>query len=184
MEKDEEIVKVMDLMTRNIVYISKDTNTMEAAKIMATKDISSILVKSEKDFIGIITDRDIIRKVVAFGSNSKEILAYQIMSNPLVTINENASVEEAAQKMRDNKIRRLVIKSKKGILGIITESDIVRVEPDLHFLIREHSRIKLHPYYSSKIEERLLVGFCEECENYSENLENVNGRWLCDECRN
>ena len=183
MEQDEDPVRVKDLMTRSIVSVSFETSVMEAARIMMMKDISSILIKSGNEFVGIVTDRDIISLVVALGLDPKDILAGEIMSKPLITISEDASVDEAAEKMRDNKIRRLIVKGKRGIVGIISESDIVRVAPDLHFLIREHSRLELRPSSTLEPREISFAGFCEECENYSEDLENINGRWLCEECR-
>jgi CBS domain-containing protein len=182
LELDEENVRVKDLMTRNIVNISPETSVIEATRMMTTRDISSVLIKSGDAFIGILTDRDVMSKVVALGLDPNDIMSEEIMSSPLITINEDTSIDEAAKKMRDNRIRRLVVINKKGVVGIISESDIVRVEPELHLLIREHSRLELRP---STIEEekRSFAGFCEECGNYSEDLENISGRWLCAECR-
>jgi CBS domain-containing protein len=181
--RDNEVVRIRDVMSRNIVYISLGTSVMEAAKIMTTKDISSILIKSGNEFVGIITDRDIISMVVALGLDAKDIIVGEIMSKPLITINKNACIDEAAEKMRDNKIRRLIVKNKGDIVGIISESDIVRIEPDLHLLIREHSRLKMHPSSTIESRERMFSGFCEECQNYSEDLINIDGRWFCEECR-
>ncbi len=183
MERDEDIVKVKDLMTRNIVSVSFETSVMEAARVMSMRDISSVLIKSGDEFVGILTDRDMINDVVAIGLNPKNIMAGEVMSKPLITISEDASVDEAAERMRDNKIRRLIVKSKRGIVGIISEFDLVRVEPELHFLIREHSRLEFHPSSSVEPREISFAGFCEDCDNYSEDLEKVNGRWICEECR-
>lgn len=181
MERDEENIRVSDLMTRDVVSISSETSVMEAAKIMTTRDISSVLVKSGGAFTGILTDRDIMGNVVALGLDPNEIMSGEVMSSPLITIGEDASIDEAAEKMRDNGIRRLVVMAEGGVAGMISESDIVRVEPELHLLIREHSRLKLRP--SRDEEKRHFSGFCEECNNYSEDLENISGRWLCEECR-
>lgn len=182
LERDEEIVRVKDLMTRNIVSVSSETSVMEAARIMTTRDISSVLIKSGDDFTGILTDRDIMSKVVALGLDPNDIMAGEIMNSPLITISEDTSIDEAAEKMRDNRIRRLVVINKRGVIGIISESDIVRVEPELHLLIREHSRLELRPF-SAIEEKKSFGGFCEECGNYSEDVENISGRWLCEECR-
>jgi len=170
-------------MTRNIVSISSETSVMEVARMMTTRDISSILIKSGDYFVGILTDRDILSKMVALGLDPNDIMAGEIMSSPLITISEDASIDEAAKKMRENKIRRLVVINKRDIAGIISESDIVRVEPELHLLIREHSKLELRPSRDIEERKRIFAGFCEECDNYSEDLENINGRWLCDECR-
>ena len=120
---------------------------------------------------------------MSLGLDPRDMIVGEIMSKPLITIGEDASVDEAAEKMRDNKIRRLIVKAERSIVGIISESDIVRVEPDLHFLIREHSRLELRPSSTVEPREISFAGFCEECENYSENLENIDDRWLCEECR-
>lgn len=179
----DEIVKVKDLMTSNIVSVSPDTTVMEAAGLMASRDISSVLIKSGDEYIGIITDRDIIKDVVALGLNPKDIMAGEVMNAPLVIISEDVSVNEAAEMMRDNKIRRLLVRGEKGVSGIISEFDIVRIEPELHFLIREHSRLMFHPSDSVKRRDIHLAGFCEECGNYSEDLDKVNGKWVCMDCR-
>jgi CBS domain-containing protein len=174
---------VKDLMTRNIISVSFDTSVMETARIMSLRDVSSVLVKSEDEYVGIVTDRDVINDVVAIGLDPKVIKAGKIMSKPLITIGEDASIDEAAERMRDNKIRRLVVENKRDIVGIISEFDIVRVEPELHFLIREYSRLGFRPSYSVKSRERSFAGFCEECGNFSKDLVKVNGRWICVECR-
>lgn len=181
LERDEKIIKVKDLMTQNIISVLPETSVVEATRIMSARDISSILIKTGDDYIGIFTDRDVMRKVVASGLDPNDTAVREIMSSPLITISEDAGIQEAAEKMRDRKIRRLVVINEGAVVGIISESDIARVEPELHLLIREHSKLQLHP--SSYTEDRKsFVGFCEECNNYS-SLENINGRWLCEECR-
>ena len=180
-ERDEKIITVKDLMTQNIISILPETSVVEATRIMSARDISSILIKTGDDYIGIFTDRDVMRKVVALGLDPNDTVVREIMSSPLITISEDAGIEEAAEKMRDRKIRRLVVINEGVVEGIISESDIARVEPELHLLIREHTRLQLPP--SGYTEDRKsFVGFCEECNNYS-SLENINGRWLCQECR-
>jgi len=181
LERDEKIITVKDLMTQNIISILPETSVVEATRIMSTRDISSILIKTGDDYIGIFTDRDVMRKVVASGLDPNNTAVREIMSSPLITISEDAGIQEVAEKMRDRKIRRLVVINEGVVVGIISESDIARVEPELHLLIREHSKLQLHP--SSYTEDRKsFVGFCEECNNYS-SLENIDGRWLCKECR-
>jgi len=181
LERDEKIITVKDLMTQNIISILPETSVVEATRIMSTRDISSILIKTGDDYIGIFTDRDVMRKVVASGLDPNDTAVREIMSSPLITINEDAGIQEAAEKMRDRKIRRLVVINEGAVVGIISETDIARVEPELHLLIREHTRLQL-PTSSYTEDKKSFVGFCEECNNYS-SLENINGRWLCQECR-
>jgi CBS domain-containing protein len=183
LEKEEQIVRVKDLMTRKLVSIPAEKSVMDAAKLMTERDVSSILLRSGDEFIGLATNRDIIGRVVARGLNPREVKVGEVMSKPLVKIGEDASVDEAARRMRDNKVRRLVVEGSSGVVGIISETDLVRVEPELHFLIRERSRLGVS--YPSDVGSSgvSLAGVCEECEVYSGDLKNVDGRWLCEDCR-
>ncbi len=122
-----------------------------------------------------------MKRVVAAGLDPNATVVREIMSSPLITISEDAGIEEAAERMRDGKIRRLIVKNEVEIVGIISESDIARIEPELHLLIREHSRLQL-PSSSYAEDGRSFGGYCEECGNYS-GLEKIGGRWLCAECR-
>jgi len=180
MEKREAVLKVTDLMTENLVSVEAGESVIKAARLMDEKEISSILVKEGKEFIGIITDRNIIGRVVSRGLNPRKVRVSEVMNSPLITINAGTTVEEAAEKMRKNRIRRLVVEENNQKIGIITESDMVRVAPELHFLIRERSQLEaqLSP---TEPQEVTFSGFCEECGNYSGHLRNVNGKWLCEE---
>jgi len=181
LNQDEPVLKVKDLMTRNLITIQTKDSVTEAARVMTEKGISSVIVKDGNKFSGIVTDHDIISKVVSKGLNPKEITVGNVMSSPLITISPDAAIEEAAKKMRDNKIRRLLVEQNHQKLGTIVESDIMGVDPELHFLIREKS--KLEPQFHVRPREVTFSGYCQDCENYSGDLRNVSGRWLCEECR-
>jgi CBS domain-containing protein len=180
-EKDENIITVKDIMTEKIISVLPETNIVEASTKMASLDISSLLIKTGDDYVGIFTDRDVMKRVVAVGLDPNTTLVREIMSSPLITINEDTGIEEAAKRMRDGKIRRLIVKNEVKVVGIISESDIARIEPELHLLIREHSRLQL-PSSGTEKDGKGFAGYCEECGNYS-GLENISGRWLCKECR-
>lgn len=178
----EVMLKVKDLMTRNLVSVDGEDSVIEAAKLMGERGISSILVKRGENFSGMITDRDILSRIVCKGLDPRTVMVGDVMSSPLVTIDEEATIEEAAKRMRDNKMRRLVVEKNDQKVGMIAESDIVRVTPELHLLIRERSRLEAR-VAPKEPRETILTGFCEECENYSGWLKNIDGRWLCEDCR-
>ncbi len=180
-KSDEKIFRVKDLMSIGIISVLPESTVVEAVKIMSDRDISSLLVMTEGKYVGIFTDRDVMKKVVALDLDPKITTVRSIMSTPLISISEDADIETAAKKMRDIKIRRLVVKNNGGVVGIISETDILRVEPELHLLIREHARLHLPSSDYSDAKEN-FSGYCEECNNYS-GLKNINGRWLCKECR-
>jgi signal-transduction protein with cAMP-binding, CBS, and nucleotidyltransferase domain len=181
LERDEVIVRVKELMTESIVSVDANASVIEAAKLMRDKVISSIIVKSQGELVGIITDRDILARVVSTGLDGSKITVAAVMSSPLLTIDENASVDEAAKIMANHNIRRLVVESGGQKIGVIAESDMIRVDPEIHFLIRERSRLnaRIAPNEPQRV---TLAGYCEECGNYSAQLRKSNGRWLDEDC--
>ncbi|HHQ45157.1 MAG TPA: CBS domain-containing protein [Candidatus Altiarchaeales archaeon] len=178
--KDTVELKVGDVMTKGVICIDIGDTVQEAAEIMGKNDISSLLVTDKGDGVGVVTERDIIKKVVAKSREPGKIAVQDIMSSPLLTLNPDSSIEEAARLMRDKDIRRVFVTSRDKIVGILSESDIVGIEPALHTLIQEHAVWELSKQHAA--EEGLIAGECESCENYSESLRTIDGRLLCRNC--
>ena len=177
------MLRVRDLMARNIITIQAEDSIIRAASVMDENGVSSVVVKEGNEFSGMITERNIISRVVSKGLDPQKIKVSEVMSTPLITISPDATIEEAARKMHDNKIRRLLVEENHQKIGIIAESDIVRVDPELHFLIREKSKLEAQFPSPTEPQEVTFSGCCQDCGNYSDDLRNVNGRWLCEECR-
>lgn len=119
--------KVESIAERDYVTLPEDTIVAEAAKVMRNKDISSVLVSSKNSIeaVGIVTERDILYRVVAENKGPKVILK-DIMSSPLISISEDESVKDAVLLMRRKHIRRLAVKNGEGkITGTITLMSIV-----------------------------------------------------------
>jgi CBS domain-containing protein len=181
LERKEVAVRVRDLMSRSLISISAEDTVTEAARLMDRKRIHSILIGRGKEFSGIITDLDIVSRVVSKGLDPSRVKVGEVMTSPLVSISEHATIEEAAKRMRENGVRRLIVDGDDHKVGIIAESDIVRVTPELHFLIRERSKLEAG-LTATRPQEVVLSGYCEMCGNYSSQLRNVDSRWLCEEC--
>jgi CBS domain-containing protein len=183
LKEEERVLNVRDLMARNIITIQAEDSVRKAASLMDENGVSSVVVKEGNEYSGMITEHNIISRVVSKGLDPQRIKVGEVMSTPLITISPDATVEEAAGKMRDNKIRRLLVEENHQKVGIITESDIVRVDPELRFLIREKSKLEAQYPSPTESQEVTFSGFCQDCENYSDDLRNINGRWLCEDCR-
>ena len=121
--------KVESIAEKNYVTLSEDTLVAEAAKLMRDKDVLSVLVtsKNSNEPIGIVTERDILYRVVAENKGPFKVTLKDIMSSPLITIAEEESVKDAGLLMRTKHIRRLAVKKAGGnsITGIITLKSIV-----------------------------------------------------------
>ncbi|HDH41444.1 MAG TPA: CBS domain-containing protein [Candidatus Altiarchaeales archaeon] len=172
-------LKVGDAMTRGVIYVKPDENVQRVAEIMKKNDIDSVIVIDNGVGVGIVTDMDIIAKVVATGKDPKTICVSKIMTSPLITITPDADIDDAARVMRDREIRRLIVTQDGNIIGMLSEFDLVRVEPALHLLIREHSQWDIADIASPTT---TISGICEVCGNYSEDLRPLNGRLVCEEC--
>lgn len=117
-------IKVEDIM-HDITLLDENASVSEAAKIMATKEIGSVIVAKEKKPIGIMTERDIIKKVTAVGLDPKTTKVSQVMTAPPTTVPAEASLEEASRIMLEKRIRRLPVTKGDRIVGMISARSMV-----------------------------------------------------------
>lgn len=102
-----------------------DTMIADAARLMADKDIGCVLVSVDGKEVGMVTERDILKRVVAKGLDPTSTRVDQVQSEPLVTVDEDATLEDAANLMAQNRIRRLPVVNKKDeIIGIVSTRTI------------------------------------------------------------
>lgn len=120
---------VTEYMDKDVLILSKHTQTREAARMLRHYDTDDIVVTDDdKKPIGIVTDEDILNKVIDASVYAETTQLKDIMSAPLITINEKSTLQDALHKMRDNSIRKLPVISKKNqIMGIIFQSTIANV---------------------------------------------------------
>jgi CBS domain-containing protein len=97
------------------------THVFDVAKIMVEQNVGSVVVVRDFEPLGIITERDIIERVMLPNKNINELVAQQIMTAPLLTIDTNRTVEEALEVMHKNHLRRLVVVNGEKLVGIVTE---------------------------------------------------------------
>jgi PAS domain S-box-containing protein len=114
-------------MTENIATVCPEASVVSAAKIMSEKNISCIIVSDNGDLSGIITETDLLKKGVAEGSDFRKMTVEHIMSTPVRSLPRNLSVLDASRIMEAENIRRLVIVEDERLVGILTQTDIVRV---------------------------------------------------------
>ncbi|MBC7113548.1 MAG: CBS domain-containing protein [Candidatus Methanomethyliales bacterium] len=118
--------KVRDIMTKNVVKSDKDSTIYDLARLMDHNRIGCIVIAEDDKPIGIVTERDIITKCLAKEMNPREVKAKDIMSSPVITIEPDAEMLEAAKVMVSRMIRRLPVVENNKLVGIITTSDMIR----------------------------------------------------------
>jgi len=177
-------VKVGDLMTRNFVYVSPETDLRECATTLVKKRVGSLIIKEGDKLQGILTEKDIIWAIVKKSAKSlKDIKAKDLMKRKVVTIKPSEDLIEAIQKFRKKHVRRLPVVENGKVIGMITSNDIIRVDPGLFEMIAETIKIKEE---TEKIKRRGITasrkyGVCQECGDYDLLYEDSE-QWLCDVC--
>jgi CBS domain-containing protein len=116
---------VKDLMTKKALTIDSQRTVLEAAQLMSRKEVGDLIVVDNEMPMGIVTETDLVRRVMA-REKGLDTKVSDVMSKPLITIDPNASLNEAARKMIKNKIRRLPVLKKHKLVGIIVVSDFAR----------------------------------------------------------
>jgi len=126
-------LKVSDVMTSSVVTVKPDETIVDAARKMAENKIGSVVVVDDKGIIiGILTEGDIVRRVVARGLDPSQTPVEAVMTKNPITIFEDADLAAAAELMREKGVGHLPVVNEEGrLVGIITRSDIVRIAPSL-----------------------------------------------------
>jgi len=116
---------VREIMSTNVITAEGSIKASEGARKMAEHDIGSLVVTKKDKPIGIVTERDMVRKLMSKGVAPSSVTLKDVMSQPLVTIKSDESLSGAAQKMLENDIRRLPIVEDDKLVGIITDADMI-----------------------------------------------------------
>jgi len=177
---------VKDAMSSPVVSLDEEAPSNKIANIMDKNDLGCVIIinKAGKP-IGIITERDLVLRVLTKNLKPDTVKAKDIMTSPLVTIESEATISDAARRMSRLDIRRLGVLYKGNLVGLISSKDILGVMPELIEIIQEKTRIESasSSEETEGAEETPLSGYCDRCGVYSENLKDVNGQSLCEDCR-
>ena len=171
--------RIEDLIKTELVTLPEDSIIYDAVRTMKHRGISSILVRSvsssEKNPLvtGIVTERDILYRVIGENKGPYKTILRDVMSSPLVTIDEGASVTEAISLMRSLKIRRLLVvrreKTKEVQLGLVTLMSIIGNVPTESLDLAE-----IESPSPGKAVEKVVVIVCPYCESKFENKSDLS----------
>ena len=138
------IVVVRDAMSKAVKVVRPDTSMKEVVATMNKFNIGSIIVVQAERPVGIITERDILRRLVEPCLAPETLRAREVMTSPVISISETASIDEAAKLMVRRKIKKLLVVNGEKLAGILTFTDIVTQVPNmlviLEELVRSHHR--------------------------------------------
>jgi CBS domain-containing protein len=116
---------VKDIMTKEVVTIEPNRSVFDAAELMSSEGLGCVIVVIKAFPVGIITERDIVRRIVAKRA-SLDVKVTEVMTKTLITVDPDTSLKDAARVMSTNKIRRLIVLKNNKLVGIVVASDFVR----------------------------------------------------------
>jgi CBS domain-containing protein len=123
-------IGILEVVNKEVKVIDQEQNIFDASRVMIDNSIGSVVIidnNDSKNPVGIITERDIVRIVSTFSLADLQVPVRKLMSYPLITLSQNASVLDAMKLMYERKIRRIITLEGKNLVGIVTEHDIFKL---------------------------------------------------------
>jgi CBS domain-containing protein len=179
-------IAVGDIMNKNLVTVKPSSNLYSSAKELIKHRVNTLLVVDKKKLKGILTSRDILWAIIKKPNlNLKNIQVTNMATKKIAVIKPSADIGQAFQKMKKYAFRRLPVLLKGEPVGMITLSDILKIEPTLyqeidHFTKSKSDTMKFKNLH--EVEEFEVEGICEECDSFA-TLEKMDGKQLCVYCR-
>ncbi|RLI28872.1 MAG: CBS domain-containing protein [Candidatus Hecatellales archaeon] len=173
-------IKVKEVMRSPVYTISEKATVDEAAKLLAEHEVGSLVVVNEEGKpVGILTERDLVRRVMVKNLLPSQVKVSEVMSSPLITIPPDISLKEAARQMGQLGIKKLVIVEKDQPIGIISSREVLQTTPTLIDVLHERVKVGMVPPRRSG---GSMSGYCESCGQWSDALVEANGSFVCEEC--
>jgi len=123
-------VRVKAIMSKGMVSLEKGLSIRSAVKTMVHKDVGSVVITAHGKPVGMVTERDILKSLAFRKAVRSDTPVEVIMSAPLITVNSNSTIGDAAELMAKNKIRRLLVKENGRYVGIVTQRDLQKAMTD------------------------------------------------------
>jgi len=121
-------MKTVDrIMVKDVVTASRDESIASVARKMGERNIGSVIVVEKRTVVGIVTERDLVRKVTCACKNPEHVKVNEIMTSKVITVTPETPIVEASNLLRNNKIKKLPVVEKGKLVGIVTETDITNV---------------------------------------------------------
>jgi CBS domain-containing protein len=180
------VVKVREVMKKDVIKISPDATVADAAKIMTNNRVGSLVVVGNGDEPkDLVTESD-VTTVVARGLDPKDVKISDFKKNNikkmkrLVFVKPDDNILQVAKIMVKNGIKRVPVVDKGKLKGIIADKEILLISPELIEIMSEKMKERIAMVPTS---DQIISGLCEDCGGYSDDLQQFGNRWICSECR-
>ncbi len=174
------MIKVKEIMRRYVIAVGGDAKVDEIAKIMTKNRVGSVIIMNGKQNpVGIVTDSDIVG-LIAGGMSPQKTKARDISAKKFVTTTPDEDILKATRKMIKNGVKRLPVIENGRLVGIVSDKEILLTAPEMLEILSEKLKARVSMVAKPT---QVISGLCEQCEGYSDELRNMAGKWLCEDCR-
>jgi CBS domain-containing protein len=158
-EQREDLLplKVRDVMVREVITVDENSSVQEAVEIMNKFQIGSLIVLEKGKAKGIVTERDFLKRVIAEAKDVMNTKVKEIMTTPLVVVEPSTDLEEAVKLMFRNKIKKLAVVDANKLVGIVTLTDIARVQPQMIEMLKQLAAKQETPKSMQKVINYYIV---------------------------
>jgi CBS domain-containing protein len=150
-------LKVEDVMTKEVITIDEHATVKEAADIMDKNEISCLTALRKGKAIGIITERDLLKRIIVEAKNPEKTKVKEVMSSPLEVVALGTVLEKALRLMFRKKIKKLPIVEKDNLLGLVSLTDIARCQPAIITLLKTFAAAQDTPKSMKKVLDHYIV---------------------------
>jgi CBS domain-containing protein len=150
-------LKVGDVMVREVITVDENSTVKEAVGIMNEFQIGSLIVLGKGKAMGIVTERDFLRRVIAGAKDAENTKVREIMTAPLVVVEPSTDLEEAVKLMFQRKIKKLAVVDGKKLVGIVTLTDIARFQPQMIKMLKQLTTKQAVPKSMQKVIDFYIV---------------------------
>ena len=173
------MTKIKQIMKKYVITVDPEITVSDAAKIMSNNRIGSVVLMSKMKPVGIVTSDDLVT-VIARGQDPRQTLLKGLSTRKLITASPEDDVLKVAKLMIKTGVKRLPVVKDGKLLGIVSEKEILLISPELIDVLSEKLKMRVSLVANP---EETISGICESCEAYSDELRNLGGRWICEDCR-
>lgn len=139
------MLKMEDVMVEKVVTIEASKSAREAVELMNKHEIGCLVVTMKGKPVGIITERDCLKRILAKSKNPQRVKIREIMSAPLMTVDPTMDIEDATKFMFRMNIKKLPIVKEQKLVGLVTFTDLVRFQPQIVKILKKISQLRPPP---------------------------------------
>jgi len=150
-------LRVEDVMVKEVIKINEDVTTQEAAELMNKYEIGCLIAVKRGKVSGILTERDLLKRVVAEAKDASKLRVRDVMTSPLVVAEPGMDLGEAVRLMFQMKIKKLPVVEEKRLIGLVSLTDIARFQPQMMGLVKQLAAHQTTPKSMQKVINRYIV---------------------------